>query len=126
MCNLLMLCAFETASIIFSYQGSELLPACLFIRVPDDGYSWTLWQKTMLHTLLPIFFFNDTSHVKAQRAQWLLVPAWLWISLFHTPQPLKRLAPKTASIVFLHRTLLGYIQQMVFLTLALCVYELMV
>lgn len=49
------------------------------------------------------FFFYDTSQVIPQRAQWLLFPTWLWISLLHTSQPLKSLevAPKTASIVFL-------------------------
>lgn len=99
MWNLLMLCPFETASIIFSYQGCELLPACLFIHVPDDGIFMDLWQKacfTQFSLFIYLFIcllFNDTeaTQVKPQRAQWLLFSGWLWISHFHTQQPLKRL-----------------------------------
>lgn len=56
MWNLLMLCPFETASIIFSYQECELLPACLFIHVPDDGIFMDPVAKSVLHTVFPHLF----------------------------------------------------------------------
>lgn len=54
--NLLMLCPFETASIIFSYPGCELLPAGIFIHVPDGGILMDPVAKKSCFTHFTIFF----------------------------------------------------------------------